>query len=110
MFLGLHISVIVMDCPKGSVCRITQSDRAMFPLKPHVCSPQLIPIIELVYRTRLYLLETVKAIEEFNEVVSIGRKGKKRALLPPCITNSSGSSSTKSTTDSDDQSPKRQKH
>ncbi|KAI9490619.1 hypothetical protein BDB00DRAFT_875080 [Zychaea mexicana] len=60
---GLHMSPIIMDCPAGSICRITQSERASFPLAPTVCATQLIPIIELVYRTRLYLMETVEAID-----------------------------------------------
>ncbi|KAI9247671.1 hypothetical protein BDA99DRAFT_591785 [Phascolomyces articulosus] len=97
---GLHMSSIIMDCPAGSVCRITQSERASFPLAPTVCSTQLIPIIELVYRTRLYLMETVEAIDGCDQVVSLGKKCKKRVLVPPCITSpgSSSSSTTVTTT------------
>ncbi|KAI7853491.1 hypothetical protein BDC45DRAFT_510399 [Circinella umbellata] len=91
---GLHMSSIIMDCPAGSVCRITQSERASFPLAPEVCSTQLIPIIELVYRTRLYLMETVEAINGCNQVVSLGKKCKKRVLVPPCITSPGISSSS----------------
>ncbi|KAI9243820.1 hypothetical protein BDA99DRAFT_610347 [Phascolomyces articulosus] len=112
---GLHMSVIVLDCPKGSVCRVTQSERAAFPLHPHVCFPSLIPILELAYRTRLYLLDTVAAIKGDKTVVSLGKKGKKRAstsVPPPCITTtqSSPSSSTSTTSSkSDQQSSKKQK-
>ena len=89
-----------MDCPAGSVCRMTQSERASFPLAPTVCSTQLIPIIEHVYRTRLYLTETVEAIDGCNQVVSLGKKCKKRVLVPPCITSpgSLSSSTTVATT------------
>ncbi|KAI7856289.1 hypothetical protein BDC45DRAFT_64627 [Circinella umbellata] len=91
---GLHMSALIMDSPEGSVCRITQSERATFPCDADVCARQLIPIIELVYRVRLYLMETVNAIKNDNQVLSLGKKGKKRSLMPPCIISPESSSST----------------
>ncbi|KAG2221380.1 hypothetical protein INT45_012426 [Circinella minor] len=90
---GLHMSALIMDSPEGSVCRITQSERATFPCDADVCVRQLIPIIELVYRVRLYLMETVNAIKNDNQVLSLGKKGKKRSLIPPCIISPESSSS-----------------
>ena len=61
--LGFHITVIVMDSPDGSVCRLTYSERVEFPTDLALCIKQLVPIMELVYHVRLYLLETIDAIE-----------------------------------------------
>ncbi|KAI9488561.1 hypothetical protein BDB00DRAFT_740586, partial [Zychaea mexicana] len=45
---GFHISVIILDSPKGSACRLTYSERVEFPTDPDVCVKQLVPIMELV--------------------------------------------------------------
>ncbi|KAI7857495.1 hypothetical protein BDC45DRAFT_566472 [Circinella umbellata] len=35
--VGFHITVIVMDSPDGSVCRLTYSERVEFPTDPALC-------------------------------------------------------------------------
>ncbi|KAI8143034.1 hypothetical protein BJV82DRAFT_657405 [Fennellomyces sp. T-0311] len=108
---GLHMTILIMDSPKGSACRITQSERVLFPCDADICAANLIPILELTYRVRLYLLDTVKAISSTNQIVSVGKMGKKRALIPQCIISPYASSSTAiSSTDTKSSSNKRQKH
>lgn len=92
---GLHISVMIMDCPAGCVCHLTRSQRSSFPLSEAICVKSIVPIIELTYRVRLHLLDTVSAIKNDDEIVPIHKKNK-QPLLPPCIMTPSSSAETRS--------------
>ncbi|KAG2220372.1 hypothetical protein INT45_010758 [Circinella minor] len=92
-----------MGHPIGFIRHITQSECAPFLLKPNVCSPQLIPIIELVYRTRLYLLETtvLKQQKQFEPLKKNGLKFSTESMVTTASAATAVTDNTGTTTQDD---------
>ncbi|KAG2223235.1 hypothetical protein INT45_006116 [Circinella minor] len=89
-----RMSISVLDCPKGIVCRMNTTEEYQIPKSVSLFSSGIIPIIKLTLQAKMIVEKSVRLLEQFtNErgITQPGFKSQRRnksntVHIPPCLT------------------------
>ncbi|KAI7856070.1 hypothetical protein BDC45DRAFT_533956 [Circinella umbellata] len=89
-----RMSISVLDCPKGIVCRMNTTEEYQIPKSVLLFSSGIIPIIKLTLQAKMIVEKSVRLLEQLTNERGISQPGFKSQRrnkintvhIPPCLT------------------------
>lgn len=78
----------MLESPVGYVSRIARTDVFKYPKNINSFSTDIIPIIEIIWKTKAIMETTMKAIENRQKKASDFNTGLQTPPIPPCFNRS----------------------
>ena len=78
----------MLDSPVGYVSRIVRTDVFKYPKKINSFSTDIIPIIEIIWKTKVVMETTMKAIENRQKKIADFCSAIPTPVIPPCFNRS----------------------
>ncbi|KAG1592181.1 hypothetical protein G6F47_009514 [Rhizopus delemar] len=86
--VGLNLEVVMLDSPVGYASRIVRTDVFKYPKNINSFSADIIPIIEIIWKTKAVMETTMKAVENRPRKAADFCFSLQTPVIPPCFNRS----------------------
>lgn len=85
MMTGMNLTVLIMDCPDGYVCRISRIGPLKYPSSVEEFSKKIVPLITIIAQVRNMIKTTIEAIASDTTIVIPTINASTNSPIPPSI-------------------------
>lgn len=81
----MNLTVLIMDCPDGYVCRTSRIGPLKYPSSVEEFSKKIIPLITIICQVRNMMKATIEAIESDTSIIIPTINSSSASPIPPSL-------------------------